>query len=1010
MRLHKLTVRAFGPFAGTETVDFDRLGDGGLFLIHGPTGAGKTSVLDAVCFALYGHVPGVREAARSLRSNHAGTATAPEVALELTVGGRRLHLLRRPAWQRPKKRGTGTTEEKAKVVVQELQEGTWQPITNRPDEAGQFVKDRIGLSLAQFCQVVLLPQGDFARFLRADAKQRRSDLERIFAAGVFTQVEEWLADRARTLGQAAGQAEAAVAQTADLVAEVGRCARPEGDLEELAPWAAELASLAAGTADDTAQAAAAARRERDSAREALEEARELERRRQTRADALRREGELAEQAPERAKLHAELEAAERAAGVRPLLRTEEFRRTQLEKAELAATERLGLVRRLAPWGGEGDGAGPGDRADRYGDDSGVDDDREVLSAAERERRDEIAKLEHLRGDAERLRTVRAEIAAADAETEEARRRLQACRQEAADLPGRRDRVIAELEEARSRTGSRESAEEVLELARARHSSAQAQQRLTEELAQAQERRRTRVDAAQAARDRLQQIRRARIEGMAAELAERLEAGEACPVCGSAEHPAPAVGAADRPSPQDEESATATADAAAEERSAAENAVAKLREQLTAAQDATGGCSEAAAAELVDQRRAELERVDAAAAEIDRLAARLKEIEGALEKARTDEAELDRRIAELDEGRARLAADADRLTRTLDAARGGDFDLAARIGRLGEEADLLAEAVQALDDRAAAAEELRAAEREARAAWNGAGFTGAHQVRAAERSDDERHRLRERIRAHDDEVAKVRAVLDDAELAAAGARPAPDVVGLSAAAEAAEGTAEHAARWRDHFADRAQRLAELRARLEHGLAESRPARRKHSVADGLARLAAGTSGDNRENVRLSAYVLAARLEQVVAAANDRLATMAGGRYELRHTVDKAAGDRSRSGGGLGLRVLDAWTGQERDPATLSGGETFVASLALALGLGDVAAQEAGGGDIDTLFIDEGFGTLDEETLEEVLEVLDSLRDGGRAVGVVSHVADLRTRITTRLQILKTPTGSRLQQTG
>ncbi|KIH96872.1 exonuclease [Streptomonospora alba] len=1005
MRLHKLTVRAFGPFAGTETVDFDRLGDGGLFLIHGPTGAGKTSVLDAVCFALYGHVPGAREAARSLRSNHAGTATAPEVALELTVGGRRLHLLRRPAWQRPKKRGTGTTEEKAKVVVQELQEGTWQPITNRPDEAGQFVKDRIGLSLAQFCQVVLLPQGDFARFLRADAKQRRSDLERIFAAGVFTQVEEWLADRARTLGQAAGQAEAAVAQTADLVAEVGRSARPEGDVEELAPWAAELASLAAGTADDTAQAAAAARRERDSARGALEEARELERRRRTRADALRREGELAEQAPERAKLHAELEAAERAAGVMPLLRTEEFRRTQLEKAELAATERLGLVRRLAPTGGDG--------ADRYGDDSGDRGSvhyREALSAAERERRDEIAKLEHLRGDAERLRTVRAEIAAADAETEEARRRLQSCLQEAADLPGRRDRVVAELEDARSRTGSRVSAEEVLELARARHGSAQAQQRLTEELAQAQERRRTRVDAAQAARDRLQQVRRARIEGMAAELADRLEEGEACPVCGSVEHPAPAVGAPDRPSPQDEESATAAAEAAAEERSAAENAVAKLQEQLTAAQEATGGFSEAAAAELVDERRAELERVDAAAAETDRLAARLKEIEGALEKARTDEAELDRRIAELEEGRARLAADAERLTRTLDAARGGDSDLAARIGRLGEEADLLAEAVQALDDRAAAAEELRAAEREARAAWNGAGFTGAHQVRAAERSDDERHRLRERIRAHDDEVAKVRAVLDDAELAAAGARPAPDVAGLAAAAEAAEGTAEHAVRWRDHFADRAQRLAELRARLEHGLAESRPARRKHSVADGLARLAAGTSGDNRENVRLSAYVLAARLEQVVAAANDRLATMAGGRYELRHTVDKAAGDRSRSGGGLGLRVLDAWTGQERDPATLSGGETFVASLALALGLGDVAAQEAGGGDIDTLFIDEGFGTLDEETLEEVLEVLDSLRDGGRAVGVVSHVADLRTRITTRLRILKTPTGSRLQQTG
>ncbi|MFB9801242.1 SbcC/MukB-like Walker B domain-containing protein, partial [Streptomonospora salina] len=309
-----------------------------------------------------------------------------------------------------------------------------------------------------------------------------------------------------------------------------------------------------------------------------------------------------------------------------------------------------------------------------------------------------------------------------------------------------------------------------------------------------------------------------------------------------------------------------------------------------------------------------------------------------------------------------------------------------------------------------AEELRAAESDARTACAESGFAGAHQVRAAERSEDERRRLGARIREHDDEAAAVRALLEDPDLAAAGERPQPDVAGLAASAGTAEGAAEHAVRWRDHFADRAERLAELRTRLDRALARSRPARREHSVADGLARLAAGTSGDNRENVRLSAYVLAARLEQVVAAANDRLATMAGGRYELRHTVDKAAGDRSRSGGGLGLRVLDVWTGQERDPATLSGGETFVASLALALGLGDVAAQEAGGGDIGTLFIDEGFGTLDEDTLEEVLEVLDSLRDGGRAVGVVSHVSDLRTRVTTRLRVVKTPTGSRLEQTG
>ncbi|MFC7741756.1 AAA family ATPase [Nocardiopsis composta] len=159
MRLHRLTVQAFGPFAGAEEVDFDRLGAAGLFLVHGPTGAGKTSVLDAVCFALYGGVPGVRGAARSLQSTHAPPDLRPEVALEFTVRGRRLRITRSPAWRRPKKRGSGTTEEKAKVAVAEHTDGTWRPITLRPDEAGQFVSDLLGVNLKQFCQVVLLPQG-----------------------------------------------------------------------------------------------------------------------------------------------------------------------------------------------------------------------------------------------------------------------------------------------------------------------------------------------------------------------------------------------------------------------------------------------------------------------------------------------------------------------------------------------------------------------------------------------------------------------------------------------------------------------------------------------------------------------------------------------------------------------------------------------------------------------------------------------------------------------------------
>ncbi|WP_017541119.1 AAA family ATPase [Nocardiopsis halophila] len=992
MRLHTLTVQAFGPFAGTETVDFDRLGDGGLFLIHGATGAGKTSVLDAVCFALYGRVPGVREAAKSPHSTHAPPGRRPEVALELTVRGRRLAITRSPAWRRPKLRGTGTTEEKAKAVVTEYTAEGWKGLTNRPDEAGQIVSDLLGLTLDQFCQVVLLPQGEFARFLRAGARERVASLERIFDTGVFADVEKWLADRAAALSRTAARAEEQVRATAHRLAEAGRAPVPgeaEEDLESLVPWAAELACTTAAAAHEAGPVVAGAAAERDRARTALEEGRAVLERRRRRAEAAAREAELTARAAERRAWDAELAEAERAAAVVPLLNTADHRRTELEKARMSAGERTALLSGLA--------------------DASASSPAEDLRTAERTRRDEIARLRDLQGDVERLSGLRREVEGLDGRIAKTRTELEHWKGRAAALPQRRAALAAELEEARARTGPREPAAEALELARQRLKAAQEGAGLARELAAASQRRIAAVDAAQAAHDRLLDIRRLRIEGMAAELAAELADGEPCPVCGSDEHPAPAEGDADRPAQEDEERAQRAAEAAQQARTEAESAENDLAQRLAAAQAAAGGRDPEGAREQVEARRAALDELDAAAALAATAAERLAAVDAELERAREDQGTLTTELAELTERRAARQAEAERLAERLEAARGEDADLRARLTRLDGEAGLLRSAADALDRRASAAEELRTAEAQARRAAVEAGFAEDAEVRRAARTEEQRAALRERARSYDEELAAVRAVLSDLP-APDAAGPEPDLGTLQGGADRAEAALEHAAAWRDRLARRAERLADLRGELSERLRSSRPARERHRVADGLARLAAGTSPANRESVRLSSYVLAARLRQVVAAANDRLTTMSGGRYELRHTVDKAAGDRSRSGGGLGLRVLDAWTGQERDPATLSGGETFIASLALALGLGDVASEEAGGTDIGTLFVDEGFGTLDEETLEEVLDVLDRLRDGGRAVGVVSHVADLRTRITTKLKVLKTPAGSRLEQTG
>jgi exonuclease SbcC len=193
---------------------------------------------------------------------------------------------------------------------------------------------------------------------------------------------------------------------------------------------------------------------------------------------------------------------------------------------------------------------------------------------------------------------------------------------------------------------------------------------------------------------------------------------------------------------------------------------------------------------------------------------------------------------------------------------------------------------------------------------------------------------------------------------------------------------------------------LVTRLQEALVRWEPARHQHATAAGMARLVRGTGSDNALQMRLSSYVLATRLDQVLDAANERLTEMRDQRYTLRRCANARGGSRA----GLGLEVLDAWTGEVRAPTTLSGGETFVVSLALALGLADVVAHEAGGLRVDTLFVDEGFGMLDADTLDDVMDRLDALRVGGRTVGVVSHVPELRGRIPTQVHVSIGRTGS------
>ncbi|MGH3368736.1 MAG: AAA family ATPase, partial [Nocardioidaceae bacterium] len=235
MRLHRLTVRAFGPFPGVEQVDFDELSSAGLFLLTGPTGAGKTTILDAICFALYGSVPGVR-GVKALKSQHAAPDAQPEVVLDFSVRDRRFVIRRSPEWTRPKRRGDGTITEKASATLTETTGGVDHFLSSRAQEVGHTVSELIGMQSTQFVQVAMLPQGEFQRFLRASSQDRHDVLQHLFRSERFSRIEDWVHDHSRGLREKSADAELAVQRILDTAADHCSVELPEGVLAGAAEW------------------------------------------------------------------------------------------------------------------------------------------------------------------------------------------------------------------------------------------------------------------------------------------------------------------------------------------------------------------------------------------------------------------------------------------------------------------------------------------------------------------------------------------------------------------------------------------------------------------------------------------------------------------------------------------------------------------------------------------------------------------------------------------------------
>ncbi|MCV7499469.1 AAA family ATPase [Micrococcus sp. KRD026] len=1003
-----MRLEGLGPYAQAQDVDFDRLNAGGLFLLDGPTGAGKSTVLAALCFALYGTVPGGRSAESLVTTLREPGAVIPEVQVEFTVQGRRFEVVRSPKHERPRRRrsaaGGATVTTQATVSLRERVDGEWTAPLTRADEVGQQIAAVLHLDAEQFMQVVLLPQGQFAQFLTAKSDERRVLLRRLFGTQRFDGVEEHLrVETARLDTAVAVDADVARTARAQLAEALHEALGPDWHAPEPSPDTDDrllaLAAERAGRAHEDARADLATARAAE--QQARVTARELETRGRDLAAAeawgRRRRDHDAEAETAAARRRA-VDAHERAGRVLTAAQRATAAADAAGTASETVTEALAHVEdepTAAAWLAAA-------RADGAAD---TPASRQALGEAERAA-EAVARAVQ---DRARMGELEQEAAAA------AERRAEIGRDRAALVESRPEREAAvaahraAVERGTERLGAREAVDRAVSEAAARRTAAEAAAARAVEAETAARAHREAQERRREAAERHVGLLRARYEQAASELAERLVPGEPCAVCGSPEHPAPAATAdttVTEADVRDAEQARTAADRAATD---AETALRAAEQTLRTAREAAAGLAPEAAREALERAEAERAALDQAAKDLAadrrRLTAAEKTLAGADETAAALAAE-DGRLAE---AAAHRAARLTELRDAVEAARGDAETLDARRDQVTAARRVLAALAAAQDEDARARAVADETDQALTAALAEQHFDDVDAARAARLEETEAAARTAAVQEWHAERARL-AELEASEpvrrgraLAEAGVEPPTEeqtraAAEALAAAEAASSSRATAVGRLDSLVATVRRQS---AALTEVLERSAGLIAEHTRVRGLLDLVRG-GGENLLKMPLTSYVLAGRLEEVAAAATERLLAMTDQRYSIEYS--DAVGGRGNKG--LELVIRDHYVDETRHPATLSGGETFMASLALALGLADTVQAEAGGIELDTLFVDEGFGSLDADTLDDVLDVVDTLRTGGRTVGLVSHVERMRQEIGVRLEVRKDRRGSSL----
>lgn len=913
MRPIHLTMSAFGPYAGRIDLPLEQLGSSGLYLITGDTGAGKTTIFDAITFALYGEASGAQREPAMLRSQYALPDTPTWVELTFAYRDRIYRVRRNPEYARPARRGTGIAVEKASAELH-LPDGR---VIARQRDVDAEIRLILGVDRSQFLQIAMIAQGDFLKLLLASTDDRKRIFRQIFQTERYQLLQERLKDEAgrlrdeyeavrRSLRQYIG---GIVCAPDDVRAhDVGQARAGELPLSETRTLIAELLESDARQAEQT-------RVRLDAFEKELEE---LTRRR-TQAEALRqdrtRQAEIQTEA-DRAQLRLKL--------CRVTQEQLEIRRPELTQLDGSAAV---LQAQLPEYD-----ALDRNRAEAASQTQALDRLRAGQTACAEEAARQAETLRQYTEMRSVLEKAGAELARLEAERDQLAERRKALNALAQDMKAY-DRTAAELEKAQ-----------------ADYQAAAAD--------------------AQRKSERYDAQRRAYLDAQAGVLAAELADGVPCPVCGSLHHPHPA------PRPEavvDRRALEQSAQRAQQAEKAAQTASERAGQLRGAVQEKRRALQSDVAALIgecpPDQVR---NRLNALFIQVrDRLSAVSGRIESENERIRQMD-EIDRRRTALEEARQQAEQ---RLTAQKEAIAAAESRLKSLQAQIAERCAKLQ-----YESRAAAESELERLQRQKSA------LRQALEQAAERTAQSEKH-----LEQLNGRLTQLTERLKDA--------PEWDLAQLAERQAACQ--AEKAA------CAKADQAVQLRLNTNRtALAEiNRTAARQETLEQEWAAVRALANTANgavpgREKVMLETYVQTACFDRIIARANTRLLQMTSGQYELlrRRT---AADIRSQSG--LELDVRDHYNGTTRSVKTLSGGESFQASLALALGLSDEIQSAAGGVQLDTMFVDEGFGSLDEEALHQAIRTLTELTAGNRLIGIISHVAELKDRIDRQIIVRKLPSG-------